>query len=337
MTETPRLSTETPAHGADVLSDLLGSMHLSGTVLFRADFSDPWAVATPDSCQLAGVLPFRAEHVVPFHVVAGGRCALRLPNGGTTWIEAGDAVVLPYGDAHELAGKSDTGVVHVGQLLPHPPWSDMFVLEHGGGGDVTSIVCGFVQCDELLFHPIARSLPPLIHVSPDASDGDRWLASTIRHTAEEATRRSPGSRTMLPRLTELMFVEILRKHMRDLSAEDVGWFAAFADPVAGGALKRIHEKPRHDWSVESLARAVGVSRTVLADRFKHFLDQPPMQYLARWRLQLAAQEMKTTDRPLKIIAEESGYESEAAFGRAFKRLFGTSPGDWRRRQRPSTE
>lgn len=333
MTETPHVLTETPTSPSDVLSDLLANMHLTGTVLFRADFREPWSVATPDSCQLAGVLPMRTEHIIPFHVVASGACLVKLPNGSSAWLREGDALLLPNGDAHHLSGEEITEPVHVGQLLPAPPWTDMFVLEHGGGGSTTSIVCGFVQCDELLFHPIAKSLPPLIHVTPEDAPGDQWLASTIRHTAKEAASRSPGSRTMLPRLTELMFVEILRKHMRGLSEKEVGWFAAFHDSVAGAALKRMHASPREPWSVESLAQEIGVSRSVLAERFKHFLDQPPMQYLACWRLQLAAQEMKSTDCPLKVVAEQSGYESEAAFGRAFKRHFGLPPGDWRKRQR----
>lgn len=139
---------------------------------------------------------------------------------------------------------------------------------------------------------------------------------------------------MLPRLTELMFVEILRKHMLDLSADEVGWFAAVNDPVVGSALKWLHTAPLEDWSVDRLARRVGVSRTVLAARFKHFLDMPPMHYLTRWRLQLAAQRLKATDMPMKGIADQAGYESEAAFSRAFKRHFGFPPADWRRRQTP---
>jgi AraC-like DNA-binding protein len=217
-------------------------------------------------------------------------------------------------------------------LLPPPPWTGIPVVEHGGSGAGTSIICGFLQCDELLFHPVLRHLPPLLHVAPDASPADDWLRSTIRHTAAEASRLLPGSRSMLPRLTELMFVEILRKHMQGLSADEVGWFAAFNDPVAGTALKCLHALPLRNWSVDALAREVGVSRTVLAERFKHFLDQPPMQYLAQWRLQLAAQSMKSSDLPLKAIADQTGYESEAAFSRAFKRHFGSAPGDWRRRQ-----
>ena len=328
----PQILSKTPPLSADLLSDLLGHMHLAGTVLFRAEFREPWSVVTPASCQLAQVLPFRTEHIIPFHVIASGGCWLELPQRKPVWLTNGDAVLLPYGDSHRLSGRDAAISVQVGQLLPQPPWSDILVVEHGGTGVNTSIICGFLQCDELLFHPFLRHLPALLHVSPDATPTDKWLASTIRHTATEASKPMPGSRTMLPRLTELMFVEILRKHMQGLTADEVGWFAAVNDPVAGVALKCLHAAPLQEWSVERLARRVGVSRTVLAERFRHFLNQPPMQYLARWRLQLAAQHLAAGDLPMKAIADQCGYQSEAAFSRAFKRHFGLPPGDWRRRQ-----
>jgi AraC-like DNA-binding protein len=333
MIETPQVLSETPASPSDLLSDLLDTMRVTGTVLFRAEFYEPWSVATPDSCQLAQVLPFRTEHIIPFHVIASGGCYLEMRDREPVWLNEGDAVLLPYGDSHRLSGREMAAVpVPVSQLLPSLSRSDIPVVKHGGPGANTSVICGFLQCDELLFHPILRHLPILLHVRPDASPADSWLASTIRHTATEASKPVPGSRSMLPRLTELMFVEILRKHMQDLSPDEVGWFAALNDPVAGAGLKCLHAAPFQDWSVESLARKVGVSRTVLAERFKHFLDQPPMQYLAHWRLQIAAQTLKSGDLPIKIVSDRTGYESEAAFSRAFKRHFGLPPGDWRKRQ-----
>jgi len=333
MTETPQDLSETPPLARlDLLSNLLDSMHLSGMVLFRAEFRSPWSVMTPNSHQLAQVLPFHTEHIIPFHIVAAGGCWLELPERESIWLNEGGAVLLPYGDSHRLGGKISATTVPVGQLLPRPPWSDVLVVEHGGEGERTSIICGFLQCDELLFHPIMRHLPSLIHVSPDTTPADTWLAGTIRHTAEEASKAGPGSRNMLPRLTEVMFVEILRKFMHDLSADEIGWFAAFNDAVAGAALKHLHSAPMDGWSVELLARRIGVSRTVLAERFKHYLGQPPMQYLAQWRLLLAAQQLKSSNQPMKTISDQAGYESEAAFNRAFKRLFGVPPGEWRRQQ-----
>lgn len=333
MAETPQVLSETPhTFAADPLSDLLGSMHLAGVVLFRAEFREPWWLIAPASCQLAKLLPFRTEHIIPFHIVAAGGCWLEIKGRERVWLEAGDAVLMPYGDGHDLFGdmKADQGM-SPGQLLPPPPWSDIQVARHdGGGGAFVHLICGFLQCDELLFHPILHHLPVLLHVRPDASDA--WLASTIRHTIDEVSQTRPGARSMLPRITELMFIELLRKHMQSQVPDEVGWFAAVSDPVVGAALRHLHLAPLQDWSVDGLARQVGVSRTVLAERFKHFLELPPMQYLSRWRLQMAAQKLKTGDTPIKTIADQTGYKSEASFNRAFKRLFGMPPGDWRSRQ-----
>ncbi|HMA11984.1 MAG TPA: AraC family transcriptional regulator, partial [Steroidobacteraceae bacterium] len=306
---------ETP-NQADLLSDLLGRMHLSGVVLFRTEFCEPWGLVSPAACELSRMLPFRTEHIIPFHIIAEGGCWLELKDREPVWLEAGDAVLLPYGDMHVLHGRKAAVAVPAEQLLPPPPWPDILRIRHGGDGECTRIVCGFVQCDELLFHPLLRHLPALMHVSPGRDPDDAWLAGTIRHTAQEATRADPGGRSMLPRLTELMFVEILRQHMQALAADEVGWFAAVNDPVVGTALKWLHAAPLDDWNVDRLARRVGVSRTALAARFKHFLDMPPMHYLTYWRLQLAAQRLKATDAPMKGIADQAGYESEAAFSRA---------------------
>lgn len=333
MTETPRILSETPG-SADLLSTLLGSMHLSGAVFLRTEFLEPWSILTPEGCMLARMLSLRCERTIPFHIVAQGACWLEMEGSEPVWLDEGDAVLLPYGNAHTLSGRDPIATVPVGTLVPPPPWDDILLLRHGGEGALTRLICGFLQCDELLFHPILCHLPALIHVSPSAAPKDEWLAATIRHTAHEASHSYPGARCMVPRLTELLFVEILRKHMQGLSADEVGWFAAVKDPVAGAALKHLHAAPLVAWDVDSLARCIGVSRSLLAARFRHFLGQPPMQYLTHWRLQLAAQALKTSNQPLKRIAEQGGYESEAAFSRAFKRHFGLPPGDWRGRQAP---
>lgn len=341
MTEMPEVLIQTTpgtppdmAPGAgDLLSDLLESMHVTGMVLFRAEFREPWSVTSADSGQLAAMLALGSSRVIPFHIVGAGSCLLALPDREPVRLDSGDAVVLPSGGVHRLGGCGDSAApVHIGQLLPQLPWTGMPVVEHGGGGASTSIVCGFIRCDELLFHPVLGHLPEVLHIRPDSTPSDQWLATTIRHTVNEAGKPQPGWRTMLPRLTELMFVEILRKHMQTLTAGEVGWLAACNDAVAGPALKLLHAAPLEDWTLERLARGVGVSRTVLGERFKHFLDQPPMQYLGHWRLQLAARHLKSSELPIKTIADHARYESEAAFSRAFKRRFGLPPGDWRRKQ-----
>jgi AraC-like DNA-binding protein len=331
MTETPISLPETPT-ASDLLSEVLGRMHLAGVVMFRTEFREPWSLHTPDGAQMARMFGLRTAHILPFHIIARGGCAVSMGDAPPVWLEEGDVVLLPYGDAHLLSGREPARTVHVGTLLPPTPWHDIFVVSHGGVGDMTQLVCGFLQCDELLFHPILRHLPALIHVRPSTLQDDGWLANTIRHTAHEASRTTPGVRCMLPRLTELMFVEILRSHMQSLTPDDVGWFAALNDPLVGAALRLLHGNPLHGWDMNALARQVGASRSGLASRFKHFLGQPPMQYLGRWRLQLAAQAMSGSEQPLKRVADLAGYESEAAFSRAFKRHFGLAPADWRKRQ-----
>jgi AraC family transcriptional regulator, alkane utilization regulator len=341
MTGTPGIHSGTPRRrglaaperSVDLLSDLLGTVHLSGAVLFRAELSEPWAIAVPDACDMAGVLPIPTEHVVPFHVVEAGSCWIEAGDGERVWLAPGEAVLVPYGVAHRLGGREETALAPVGALLPEPPWSDAPFLRHGGRGAATRIVCGFVHCEELLFNPFLRGLPVLLHGRPGADPAARWLETTIRYTAHEASSTDPGARSVLPRLTELMFVEVLRHHMRSLPAGQVGWLAAANDPILGRALGWLHRAPAQPWTVEKLARRIGVSRTVLADRFARRLGQPPMRYLARWRLQVGAQLLRTTSAPLKTIAERVGYVSEAAFGRAFKRLFGLPPADWGRQAR----
>lgn len=340
MIETPNVLSETPEvpppTGGDLLSLLLDGMRLSGMVLFRAEFSEPWAVMTPDAGVMAQMLPFHTEHVIPFHLIAEGGSRLELDGHGLRQLGEGDAMLLPYGDGHGLRGREDADYVPLGTLLSPPPWNDIPVVHHGGGGKTTHIVCGFLQCDELFCAPVLRHLPRLIHVNPGVAGHNRWLADTIRHTAEEVLNSRPGSYSMLSRLTELMFVEILREHMRTLSDGDVGWFAAVNDPVVGTALRYLHTAPLEQWTVQRLAQKVNVSRSVLADRFKLLLQQPPMQYLSHWRLQLAAAQLKTTNTPIKTVADRIGYDSEAAFSRAFKRRFGSPPADWRRRQRATS-
>lgn len=337
MIKTPNVLSETPEVAAatrgDLLSMLLDGMRLSGMVLFRAEFSEPWAVMTPDSAHLAQILPFHTEHIIPFHLIAKGGGRLELDGLGLRWLGTGDAMLLPFGDGHGLRGQDPADYVPLGSLLPPPPWDDIAVVLHGGGGATTHIVCGFLQCDELFCAPILRHLPRLIHVNPRGLENGGWLANTIRHTADEVLHSRAGSHSMLSRLTELMFVEILREHMRSLSAGEVGWFAAVNDPLVGSALRYLHRAPLEDWSVHRLAETIGVSRSVLADRFKRLVEQPPMQYLIHWRLQLAAHQLKTTNTPIKTVADRIGYDSESAFSRAFKRRFGSPPADWRRRQR----
>jgi AraC-like DNA-binding protein len=336
LAEKPLLAGPAEAGAPDLLSDLLGTVHISGAVLFRAELGDPWAVDVPGASDLAAMLPFPTEHIVPFHLVEEGSCWMEAGQGERIWLSSGDAVLMPYGSAHRLGGQASAALAPMGAIMPKPPWNELPVVRYGGTGGMTRFVCGFVHCEELLFNPFLRGLPQLLHVRPGQDPAARWLETTIRYTAHEASRADPGARSMLPRLTELMFVEVLRHHMRSMPRGEVGWLAAASDPVLGEALGWIHRAPCDPWTVEDLARRVGVSRTVLVERFAERLGLPPMRYLARWRLQVGAQLLRKTRAPLKAIAERAGYESEAAFGRAFKRLFGRAPAEWRQRARAAS-
>lgn len=343
MTDTPSFMPGTPPFGmqpqpaglADLLSDILRTVHLSGVVLFRGEFREPWLIATPDSCQLARTLPFRTEHIIQFHVVAAGSCWLEVKGQERLWLTTGDTVLLPYGNEHTLGGEQGTVSVHVATLFPPPPWNDMPVIQHGGTGACTQLVCGYLHCDEMLFNPLQRSLPILMHARPRGEPDDVWLETSIRYITHEAMHPRPGGQCILSRLTELMFMEVLRRHIQNLPPGEIGWLAALNDPIVGSAIKWMHTLPDEKWTVTKLAQRIGTSRSVLAERFKYLLGQPPMQYLATWRLLIAAQLLKTSDAHLKNIVARIGYESEPAFNRAFKRLFGAPPATWRKQQMPT--
>jgi AraC-like DNA-binding protein len=335
---TPERSRPTPAPRPDLLSDLLATVRVSGTVLFRAEFREPWGIAIPEACDMLPVVPGRLETVIPFHVAEEGSFWVRAGAGPPVRISPGEAVLLPRGSSHRLGGDEDASTEPVGAVLPHPPWDEAPVVRHGGTGARARIVCGFVRCEDLLLDPFLRGLPMVVHARPGPDPRSRWMETVIRYTAHEAGCPGPGSRLVLSRLVELMFVEVLRDHMRSADDAGAGWLAASGDPIVARALASIHGAPADPWTVDSLARRAGVSRTVLAERFGRRLGLPPMHYVARWRLQVAANLLRTTSQPLKAVAQRAGYESEAAFGRAFKRHFGAPPAGWRRRasMEPST-
>lgn len=330
---TPDESPPRPAPQLDLLSDLLATVRVSGAVLFRAELREPWGIAIPDARDMRPMLPGCVEKVIPFHVAEEGSFWLRAGDGPPVRISSGEAVLLPRGSSHRLGGEEEAPTEPVGAVLPRPPWEEAPVVRHGGSGARARIVCGFVSCEDLLLDPFLRGLPPVLHARPGPDPRSRWLETAIRYTTHEAGRPGPGSRLVLSRLVELMFVEVLREHMRSMDDGGTGWLAASSDPVVARALASIHAAPSHPWTVDSLARRVGVSRTVLAERFARRLALPPMHYIARWRLQVAANLLRTTSQPLKAIAQRSGYESEAAFGRAFKRHFDMPPAGWRREAR----
>lgn len=268
----------------------------------------------------------KAQHIISFHYVVEGRLCLTVQNEAPLHLEAGDIVLLPRNDPHVLGSEPGLPPEHV---TLHPPEDgSMPRMVHGGGGERTHIVCGFLGSDAPS-SPLLTSLPRLLSLNTAKSGAGEWIASSFQFAAREMSAGRPGSASIVSRLSELMFVEALRHYVASLPAEQQGWLAALRDPFVARALSLLHARPAQAWTAEELAGLVGLSRSAFADRFSALVGQPPMQYLGQWRMQLAAQRLRGSRDPLARIAAEIGYESEAAFSRAFKRQYGKAPAVWR--------
>jgi AraC-like DNA-binding protein len=332
----------------DVLSDVLRVVRLSGAVFFTADFSSPWAIESPIPKMLAAAVLPQAECVVLFHILDEGKCEVECHGLPTTTMESGDVVVFPRGDQHTMRSHGAGAATPLTSIFSPGVHDEPPQLAYGGGGRTSRFVCGYLNYDQR-FSPLVDALPTMLMVRArddysaiEAIDarGSRptavpqgsgtWLGTTLKFTINEARAARPGNTAMLGRLTELMFVEILREYMHRLSTDQGGWLAAVNDPYVGKALRLLHTNPVHEWTVDELAREVAVSRSVLAQRFTELVGEAPMRYLANWRMQLAKQMMREGASNIQDVAARVGYESEAAFNRAFKRATGSPPATWRR-------
>jgi AraC-like DNA-binding protein len=322
--------------GADALSDVLEVVRLSGALFFLVDASPPWVADAPESAALAPVILPRVQHVVSYHVVTQGVCCCQVRGEAPVRLEAGDAIVLPHGDAYVLSSApSISSSLTPDQTLT---WFRQMaagqlpsVVEEGSGPERLQIVCGFLGCDALPFNPVLATLPRMLHVRRPRAAGEDRLDTLIEFAVSESREQRAGSRSVLLRIGELMFVEVVRRYLATLTAADGGWLAGLRDPLVGRALAHLHTQPEQPWTLDKLAREVAASRTVLAERFTHFVGEPPMHYLARWRMQRAAGLLADSAAKVSTVAREVGYDSEAAFSRAFKRLTGVAPAAWRHR------
>jgi AraC-like DNA-binding protein len=319
----------------DAVSDVLRVVRLGGAVYLNGEFTAPWCVIGQTNGALcAGYLP-RSERVVSFHLITEGNCWARLaadPNSAIQ-VNAGELLVVPQGETHIMGSAPDLTPVPFGPLLAsqlETAPGEVMKLSHGGGGTRTRTVCGFLACNETLSNPILSALPRIFKIDMRNDPRSAWLESSLQFAAAEAAEWRAGSAIVLARLSELLFVEAVRRCIDALPADQKGWLAGVRDRFVGRALSMLHAQPAHAWTVDELARKVGLSRSALAQRFTDLLGQPPMQYLARWRLQIAAQELLNGSKSLTAIAEQVGYDSEAAFNRAFKREFGMPPAGWRK-------
>ncbi|HEU5400765.1 MAG TPA: AraC family transcriptional regulator [Terriglobales bacterium] len=320
----------------DALSDILSGVKLSGALYFSAEFSAPWGFSSPPSNTLARMLAPGAAHLVIFHFVIEGEALVQLADGPSTVLTRGDVIVLPHGDAHQMtSGKGATAKSETAAILAKVKSRDLSPLQAGGGGSKTRFVCGYMACDPHQSRPILSGLPPVFKVNIGADRSGQWLENSILQLVEEAASGRVGSAAMLAKLSEALFVDTLRRYVATLPEQKQGWLAGARDPIVGKCLGLLHGRVAHRWTIADLAVEVGISRSALVERFTRYLSDPPMTYLTRWRLQIGAQSLERTSRGVAEIAAEVGYESEAAFSRAFRREYGQPPGQYRRKLRPA--
>lgn len=325
----------------DALSNVLRLVRLSGAVYLNGDFTAPWCVVGQASQELSATFLPRAERIVSYHLITEGSCMARLIDDPASAIrvDAGELLVVPQGEPHLMGSSLEIAPAPADEMMAHylkTTPGDVMKLSYGGGGEPrTRVICGFLASDDTLSNPVLSVLPRLFKVDMRNDPRSAWLESSLSLAAVEAAEWRVGSAIVLARLSELLFVEAVRRCIDALPAERKGWLAGVGDRFVGRALAMLHARPAHDWTVDELAREVGLSRSGLAQRFTQLLGQPPMQYLARWRLQIAAQELRHGTMSIAAVAEQVGYESEAAFNRAFKREFGMPPAGWRRSRRGS--
>ncbi len=328
MTDTPAMAAATPSvqgAGPDLLSEILRAVRLNGAVFLSACFTAPFGVADPRVYDQRTPMS-RLRHVSILHLIVAGECQFESA-GEQRRVAAGDLIFLPQPGPYRFWNGAPLRVADASEVVRPGGIPGVWIADHGGGGAAVRMICGFIESAEFLFAPVFRSLPAMI--IEQTSGAGALIVSTVDEIVAQVGRAAPGSAAVLGRLMELLFVELLRRHVERMPAGASGWFAALNDPVVARALQLLHHEPAGRWTVEAIARRIGSSRTVLNERFNALLGRPPIDYLAAWRIQLAAERLRATSENVLQVAASVGYDSEAAFGRAFKRLTGISPGRWR--------
>ncbi|MEO6014181.1 MAG: AraC family transcriptional regulator [Devosia sp.] len=317
----------------DVLSEVLRAVRLTGAVFFDIGASQPWAIASPDMSVVRERLMPDAGHIMPFHLMMAGSAWLDScdPDAPMVPIETGDIILLPRGNEHCLSSEPGNRILPKLDYYYRPTDQQLpFRLsEIGGGGEPARLVCGYFGCDATPFNPLLDALPRTTIIRAASAPNGR-ASSFLDAALAEGERTQPGSELVLAKLSELMLVQALRSYIDALPENSEGWLSGLRDPLVGRVLLLLHGEPNRDWTLANLAREVGVSRSVLAERFTRLVHLPPMTYLARWRIQLAARALEQPSASISVVAAEVGYQSEAAFNRAFKKLVGLPPGQWRR-------
>jgi len=306
-------------------------VRLTGAIFFDVHASEPWVAETPHGEAIVGAMFPGSEHLICYHVITEGNCWACIAGEPPIRLSAGDIIVLPHGDTHVLS--SAPGLRRTPDMslyrMPSDGQLPTSIAMGGPEGDPTHFVCGFLGCDARPYNPLLTALPRVILIGGQAGGA---LAAYVQFALAESKGPRMGGECVLGRLSELMFVDVVRHYLETLPADRTGWLAGLRDPFVGRSLAALHRSPARGWTIELLARQVGLSRSALAERFTQYVGQPPMQYLTNWRMQLAANHLLSGMESVAVIANDVGYESEAAFSRAFKKVVGTPPSQWRKQR-----
>jgi AraC-like DNA-binding protein len=318
----------------DVLSDVLRAVRLTGALYFDVSAAYPWIAMTPSMKQIGAAVMPGAGHVIPFHIMVSARGWARPEDASApaASFEPGDIVMFPHGEGHLLTSDAARWECPPGDPNFYAAAAEsgepFTILSIGGDGARAGFVCGYLGCDASPFNPLLGALPRMLIVKGQGSDA--LMKELLRAALEQKGSGKAGAATVVARAAELMFLQALRQHMDSMPDSASSWLAGLRDEQVGRALQLIHTRPKADWSLASLAKQSGISRSVLAERFARFTGEPPMRYVGRWRMQLAAS-LLTAGSSIGCVADDVGYRSEAAFQRAFKKYVGVTCGEWRKR------
>lgn len=314
----------------DALSDVLRVVGLTGGIFLDARFTAPWCITGqvgPESCAPYMTPP---AHLVCFHFVVEGRCSIEVKGAAPVQVEQGEVVLLPRNELHRMGSNLKANAISAADIIQPPEGVGVPRIMHGGGGEACTMVCGFLGGDAQL-EPLLATLPSLLKLKVRDTPGGEWVAQSFRYGAQQLANGDPGAATIMTKMSELLFVEAVRRYLTTMPEERSGFLAGLRDPAVGKALALLHTQVARAWTAEDLAGAVNLSRSAFAERFTALVGQPPMTYLTNWRMQVAAQKLREGRLSIGQIAFDIGYESEAAFTRAFKRELGTPPATWRKR------
>jgi len=312
-----RTNTKIPTL-SDPLGETLHFLRLTGTLYSRAELTAPWGVELP-----------AFENCMMFHIITSGSCWLEIKGEEPRLLQQGSLVLIPHGQGHTIRNSPNDKAVPLFDIPVEQVSERYEIMRYGGDGELTQLTCGVVRFDHVAGKQLIALLPKVLQIDSWADDEDGWLQSTLRFIAREAKELRPGGETVITHLADILIIQAIRAWLDSAPEAESGWLAALRDKQVGKALAVIHSEPDKDWSVTALAKEVGMSRSGFSARFTLLVGESAMRYVTRWRMQLARMQLQETSDSLSVLASRLGYQSEVAFSRAFKRIFGVTPGSIR--------